>query len=85
MVKHGESLAISVDISKAYDMMASFVSCQVSKLTFYHLDCNWAAGFLEQRQIGVLYDGRAYTSLQVSAGVHQGSMLSPTLFFAARQ
>lgn len=81
MDKHGESLAISLDISKAFDRV--WHRSLLSKLPGYGLPpqlCNWVADFLHGRRIRVLCDGRASQSLPVNAGVPQGSVLSPTLF-----
>lgn len=81
MDKHGESLAVSLDIAKAFDRV--WHRSLLSKLPAYGLPprlCDWVAGFLEGRRIRVLCDGRKSRFLQINAGVPQGSVLSPTLF-----
>lgn len=43
--------------------------------------CNCVACFLHQRRFRVFCDGRISKCLQINAGVPQGSLLSPTLFY----
>ncbi|CAH0397242.1 unnamed protein product [Chilo suppressalis] len=79
--KRGESLAISLDIAKAFDRV--WHKSLLSKLPAYGLPaqlCAWVADFLHERRIRVLTDGCSSQFMSVNAGVPQGSVLSPTLF-----
>ncbi|RVE45150.1 hypothetical protein evm_010173 [Chilo suppressalis] len=79
--KRGESLAISLDIAKAFDRV--WHKSLLSKLPAYGLPaqfCSWVADFLHERRIRVLTDGSSSRFMSVNAGVPQGSVLSPTLF-----
>ncbi|RVE46780.1 hypothetical protein evm_008564 [Chilo suppressalis] len=79
--KRGESLAISLDIAKAFDRV--WHKSLLSKLPAYCLPaqfCSWVADFLHERRIRVLTDGSSSRFMSVNAGVPQGSVLSPTLF-----
>lgn len=79
--KRGESVAVSLDIAKAFDRV--WHKALLSKLPAYGLPaqfCNWVASFLHERRIRVLSDGCASRLMPVNAGVPQGSVLSPTLF-----
>lgn len=79
--KRGESLAVSLDIAKAFDRV--WHKSLLSKLPAYGLPahlCTWVAGFLHERRIRVLCDGCSSRFVSVNAGVPQGSVLSPTLF-----
>ncbi|RVE43191.1 hypothetical protein evm_012179 [Chilo suppressalis] len=78
--KRGESLAISLDIAKAFDRV--WHKSLLSKLLAYGLPaqfCSWVADFLHERRIRVLTDGSS-RFMSVNTGVPQGSVLSPTLF-----
>ncbi|RVE47834.1 hypothetical protein evm_007589 [Chilo suppressalis] len=79
--KRGESLAISLDIAKAFDRV--WHESLLSKLPAYGLPaqlCAWVADFLHERRFRVLTDGCSSQFMSVNAGVPQGSVLSPTLF-----
>ena len=79
--KFGESVAVSLDISKAFDRV--WHKALISKLSAYGLPsklCDWLCSFLHKRRLRVLVDGFASELMQVNAGVPQGSVLSPTLF-----
>lgn len=81
MDKYGESLAVSLDISKAFDRV--WHKALLAKLPAYGLPgrlCEWVTGFLHERKLRVLVDGYASEFMSVNAGVPQGSVLSPTLF-----
>ena len=78
---HGESVAISVDISKAFDrvwhdkLLAKLPSFGIPPSTL-----NLIASFLCCRTFCVRVDGVASSLHEVNAGVPQGCVLSPTLF-----
>ena len=79
--KGGESLAVSLDISKAFDRV--WHRSLVAKLQ--HLGLNsilvsWIGSFLHRRSIAVRLDGCCSSRHLINAGVPQGSVLAPTLF-----
>lgn len=79
--KHGESIAVALDISKAFDRV--WHRALLSKLPSYGLPeglCSWLGSFLHERQLCVVVDGAESALHSVNAGVPQGSILSPTLF-----
>ncbi|RVE54942.1 hypothetical protein evm_000309 [Chilo suppressalis] len=79
--KRGESLAISLDIAKAFDRV--WHKSLLSKLPAYGLPaqfCSWVADFLCERRIRVITDDSSSRFMSVNPGVPQGSVLSPTLF-----
>jgi hypothetical protein len=68
--KHGESMAISLDIAKAFDRV--WHKALLSKLPAYGLPsrlCTWIAGFLRERRIRVVSNSCASRFMTVSAGV----------------
>lgn len=79
--KHGEALAVSLDVSKAFDRV--WHTSLIGKLPAYGLPvpfCSWLADFLRERSIRVVIDGCSSDQLAINAGVPQGSVLSATLF-----
>ena len=77
----GEALAVSLDVAKAFDRV--WHGGLLSKLPSYGLPeglCKWVASFLSGRSIKAVVDGSCSNSLDINAGVPQGSVLSPTLF-----
>lgn len=79
--KHGEALAVSLDISKAFDRV--WHESLISKLPSFGLPtglCVWIADFLRDRSIRVVIDGCSSSQMTINAGVPQGSVLSATLF-----
>lgn len=81
MEKHGESKAIALDISKAFDRV--WHAALMNKLIAYGLPeklRGWMGSFLASRVIQVVVDGITSDRVHVNAGVPQGSILSPTLF-----
>ncbi|KAJ8734955.1 hypothetical protein PYW08_014205 [Mythimna loreyi] len=79
--KHGEALAVSLDISKAFDRV--WHESLISKLPSFGLPtglCVWIADFLRDRSIRVVIDGCSSSQMTINAGVPQGSVLSTTLF-----
>ncbi len=75
--RFGESLAVALDISKAFDRV--WHAKLIAKLPSNRL-CNLFSSFLTGRIISVRVDGHASNSLPINSGVPQGSVLSPTLF-----
>jgi len=78
---HGEALAVSLDVSKAFDRV--WHASLIGKLPAYGLPvqlCSWLADFLRERSIRVVIDGCSSDQLAINAGVPQGSVLSATLF-----
>ena len=77
----GESRAIALDISKAFDkvwhagLLHKLKSYGVSGVAF-----NLIESFLTDRKIKVVLDGQSSRYYSINAGVPQGSILGPTLF-----
>ncbi|KAJ2947549.1 hypothetical protein O0L34_g17337 [Tuta absoluta] len=79
--KNGEALAVSLDISKAFDRV--WHASLLSKLPAYGIPadfCTWISDFLSERSIRVVVDGCSSDLMAIDAGVPQGSVLSATLF-----
>ncbi|CAH2096385.1 unnamed protein product [Euphydryas editha] len=79
--KHGEALAVSLDISKAFDRV--WHASLISKLPSYGIPpglCAWISDFLNERSIRVVLDGYSSDQKAIDAGVPQGLVLSATLF-----
>ena len=79
--RHGESLIVALDVSKAFDQV--WHQALLNKLPSYGFPqkfCAWVANFLSNRYISVIVDGSQSKSYPINAGVPQGSVLSSTLF-----
>ncbi|KAG5892134.1 hypothetical protein JTB14_032356 [Gonioctena quinquepunctata] len=79
--KYGETLAVALDISKAFDRV--WHQGLLAKLPSYGLPpqlCSLLASFLSNRSLHVVVDGVSSDTLLINAGVPQGSILAPTLF-----
>ena len=77
----GESFVVALDISKALDRV--WHKALLAKLPAYSFTpsfCKLISSFLSNRFISVVVDGATSASFQISSGVPQGSVLSPTLF-----
>ncbi len=77
----GETFAVALDISKAYDRV--WHKALLSKLPSYGLYpvlCSFLSSFLSGRSIAAVVDGHCSTPKLIHSGVPQGSVLSPTLF-----
>lgn len=78
---YGESRAVALDISKAFDRV--WHDGLLCKLTAYGLPptlLRWLSSFLKERSIRVGIDGHFSEKFKINAGVPQGCILSPTLF-----
>jgi hypothetical protein len=77
----GESTAVALDISKAFDRV--WHKKLLAKLPSYGITtsiCSLICSFLTNRSISVRVDGHSSPSSFINSGVPQGSVLSPTLF-----
>lgn len=77
----GESQAIALDFSKAFDRV--WHENLLSKLSAFGVGselCRWIESFLTNRSIQVVLDGTISDRFEINAGVPQGSVLSPILF-----
>jgi hypothetical protein len=77
----GESFVIALDISKAFDKV--WHANLIEKVKCFGFDTqmtSWLLSFLESREISVVVDGFSSQPRMITAGVPQGSVLSPTLF-----
>ena len=77
----GESFAVALDISKAFDRV--WHKALISKLPSYGIYpslCAFLQNFLSGRSIAAAVDGSSSESYPINSGVPQGSVLSPTLF-----
>ena len=75
-----ESFVVALDISKAFDRV--WHKALLAKLPAYGFTpffCKLISNFLSNRFISVVVDGATSASFLASSGVHQGSVLSPTL------
>src|ERR1700755_2556926 len=77
----GESFAVALDISKAFDRV--WHKALISKLPsfgIYPSLCDLLSNFLSGRSIAAVVDGHRSSYKSINSGVPQGSVLSPTLF-----
>src|SRR6201990_2844 len=77
----GESFAVALDISKAFDRV--WHKALISKLPsfgIYPSLCDLLSTFLSGRSIAAVVDGHRSSFKSINSGVPQGSVLSPTLF-----
>ena len=78
--RFGETFAIALDISKAFDRV--WHKSLLSKLPsygFYPSLCTFISSFLSDRSISAVVDGHCSSPKPINSGVPQGSVLSPTL------
>src|ERR1700755_3186627 len=77
----GESFAVALDISKAFDRVWGKAS--ISKLPsfgVYPSFCDLLSDFPSCRSIAAVVDGHRSSFISINSGVPLGSVLSPTLF-----
>ena len=73
---------MALDISKAFDRV--WHAGLLHKLKSYGISgqiFGLISSFLSNRRLGVVLDGKSLQEYPVNAGVPQGSILGPTLFF----
>nr|CAI5837953.1 unnamed protein product [Callosobruchus analis] len=78
---HGESRAVELDISKAFDRVWHLGL--LAKLAAYGVSsglCRWLNSFLHDRSLFVVIEGCTSDVFSINARVPQGYVLSPTLF-----
>ena len=78
---YGESVAIALDISKAFDRVwHRQLIAKLPSFGFTPNICKLITSFLSNRSIVVRVDGHSSQSLMINSGVQKGSVLSSTLF-----
>ena len=73
--------AVALDIFKAFDRV--WHAGVLHKLKFYGISgqvFGLISSFLRNRRLRVVLDGKSSQKYPVNVGVHQGSVLGPTLF-----
>ena len=78
---HGQVDAVMLDFRKAFDKVSH--AKLIHKLEHYGIQGKtrlWLAAFLTKRSQFVAVDGSHSSHLEVVSGVHQGTVLGPTLF-----
>ncbi len=77
----GESFAVALDISKAFDRVwHKSLLFKPPSYGFYLFLCTFILSFLSDRSISTVVDGHCSSSKPINSGVPQESVLSPTLF-----
>ncbi len=77
----GESRAIALDISKAFDRVwHKGLLAKLPSFGFYDSLITWVTSYLSNRTLMVRVDGALSSCHSIDAGVPQGCVLSPTLF-----
>ena len=79
--RSGATRAVALDISKAFDRV--WHAGLLHKLKSYGISgqiFGLISSFLSNRCFRVVLDGKSSQEYPVNAGVHQGSILDPTLF-----
>lgn len=82
---HGEALAVSLDISKAFNRV--WYDSLIGKLPAYGFPddlCKWITNFLRDRSTRVVIDGCSSDQFGINARGPQGSVLSATFFLLHR-
>ncbi len=81
--RFGETFAIALDISKAFDRVwHKALLSKIPSYGFYPALCSFLFSFLSSRSIAAVVDGHCSTSKPINSGVPQGSVLSPTLYYS---
>ena len=81
MESFGQSQAVALDISKAFDRV--WQQALLNKLPCYGVSpqlCLWLINFLQGKSLQAVVVGASSDVLPTNAEVPQGSILSPTLF-----
>lgn len=75
--KHKEVLAISLDISKAFDKVwHDSLTSKLPSFSVPTVPCKWVADYLRNRSFRVVVGGCSSDRMVINAGIPQGSVLS---------
>ncbi len=79
--RFGETLSLSLDISKAFDRVwHKSLFSKLPSFGFYPSLCSFISSFFSGRSISAVVDGHCSSPKPINSGVPQSSVLSPTLF-----
>jgi hypothetical protein len=84
--RFGGSIALKVDIQKAFDTMDwNFLLSVLNSFGFHSVFCNWIRTILLSARLSVLVNGSIVGFFPCKRGVRQGDPLSPLLFCLAEE
>ena len=82
----GGSLALKIDITKAFDSLSwSFLLKVLKTFGFHSTFCNWIHCILKSAKLSISFNGKHHGFFSCTRGVRQGDPLSPLLFCLAEE